>query len=243
MMSRVFCHTVILLLSVVYSCLGQDSKACGDMLRASVAKTALQNDSAGEITAVYQLHVKTVLTDKKINNGRVEAKVSIGVSPKVFWVKTNEVELYKDSNEVFSVVPTRRLIMRTDAKAYQRQDMMEIQKKLFDGNFPISCKHVTNKNGLYDKEITLVIPTAMQKKLRVAKAVYYINSATGLVNKVQVSYIHHSTYTSQEITYLHINQHPDMSLFGPVKDRFLDNKGKLNTAYAKYQLVDHRNKK
>lgn len=194
---------------------------------------------------IYYLHysANTVMRDSsKNNNSRTEAKMYL--SNKKVRLLSNEMEVYQDEEDAFTVLPSKKTIYRSYPtlnfdKENRKKQLSMLQDTLLSMSEVSSCKVV--KENKADKEVVL-IPNAKAKQLfGVGKMVFYINSAEKNIEKVIINYLPPKeilsvTYAFHSVEY---NYKTDI-LIKPVLPLFIDKSGQLIPEYKGYRFIDNK---
>lgn len=160
---------------------------------------------------------------------------------------SDDIEVYQDQQESFTVIPARRTIYRSHSGVKGKGDerlrqMKQLQDTLFLHADHTSCTKL-NTTGGADKLVTLFPAKKWTELTQIASVDYYLNSDKKTLVRQVIHYTNLKKLKSVEYIFREIDyNYKQVSLRQPVKSLFMDG-GKLRQRYAGYQLVDVRDQK
>lgn len=160
---------------------------------------------------------------------------------------SEDIEVYQDQEESFTVIPSRKVVYRAYAGIRgngdeRRRKMLQLQDSLFR-----NCDHVVctkmSEAGTADKLVSLFPSKAWTDLTQITSVDYYLNSSKKELIRQVIHYtafkkLKHVEYIFHEIDY----DHKQVTLSRPVKSLFMDG-NKLRDTYKGYQLLDVRHEK
>ena len=163
--------------------------------------------------------------------------------------KSNEIAVYIDSIDNFTVVPMRKIIFWSNSllehkKKERIKDFNILQDSLFAECTLIDCRKEYNVEEGYNKVVEMAPLEKATKIYQYKKLVFYINSETQTIKKIYLEFLPKFDYTSIELIYNKIElNYEKENLKTPVKKIFVSANNKLKADYKDYKLVDNRTKK
>ena len=162
--------------------------------------------------------------------------------------KSNEISVYLDSVDNFTVIPIRKVVFWSNSllergKQKRIKDFNILQDSLFFACQLLSCKTVSAAEG-YNKVVEMAPEAKALKAFPYKKITFYIHTETQTIKRVFLELLEPREYKSIEIIYhkLELNyKKEDMNV--PVKQLLLAKDNKLKGNYVNYKLVDNRNGK
>lgn len=160
--------------------------------------------------------------------------------------KSNEISVYTDSVDNFTVIPMRKMVFWSNSALEQGKEKRIkgfniLQDSLFSVCRLISCKQQSNAVEGYNKVVEIAPEERATKVFQYKKVTFYINTETQSIKKVVIDFLPKFDYTSIEIIYnkLELN-YQKQNLKTPVKKLFVTADNKLKGGYKDYKLVDNR---
>lgn len=163
--------------------------------------------------------------------------------------KSNEVSVYMDSIDNFTVVPMRKIVFWSNSLLEQKKKERVngfniLQDSLFSVCKLINCRQEYNVEEGYNKVVEMEPFERAKKVFQYRKIVFYINTETKSIKKIYLEFLPKSDYTSIELIYNKIEKnYLKENLNSPVKKIFVSTNNKLKGEYKDYKLVDNRVKK
>lgn len=159
---------------------------------------------------------------------------------------SDDIEVYQDKDDLFTVIPMRKVIYRANAGIKTNGDerlrqMKQLQDTLFRNSDRVICTKLTGSGA--DKLVTLFPAKKWVELTQIASVDYYLNSEKKELQRQVIHYTNLKKLKSVEYIFREIDyDHRLVSLRQPVKSLFMDG-NKLRPAYAGYQLIDVRDQK
>lgn len=160
--------------------------------------------------------------------------------------KSNEISVYTDSIDNFTVLPIRKTVFWSSSLMEQGKEKRVkgfnlLQDSLFFVCRLISCRQQYNVEEGYNKVVEMEPEPRALKLFQYRKLVFYLNTETQSIKKVYIEFLPKSDYESIELIYnkLELNYQKE-NLKKPVKTLFVSADNKLKGSYKDYKLVDNR---
>jgi hypothetical protein len=153
----------------------------------------------------------------------------------------------KDEKNTFMIIPSRKMIYWSDAISGKKEEnlytrMKQIQDTIFSNVKKVECMEVKD-NKAYDQVITLELNEKASRFFDIQKAVYYLNSKTGMISRVYLEYLPDRQYKKLEYDFNEIVLHYDKeNISTPVQKLVFENDKDLQKQYLGYKLIDNRKK-
>jgi hypothetical protein len=200
----------------------------------------------GEEVYFFQYQVKT--TPRNTSFPVSSIKVDMFAGKDFSILKSSEVDVYQDKINSFSLMPQKKMIYWGDSKLGKGLqgpvDISSLKEKLFDSGKILSSLETGNKEKKYDKEILFEPGLSIRQKTGIESMKFLIDSKSKTIVSILLYYNSTIKIKSVQVDYLQMDfNYKHLSLSKNFKSKFLDNNGKLQSAYKGYQLVDVRNKK
>lgn len=189
--------------------------------------------------------VKTVLKDSTINDRVLTDNVDMWVSGSLMEIHSSNMSIYQDSKEVFTVIPDKKLVVRSDAiKDYTRNktNSLVLQDSVFNRGKLKSCKEI--KPGI--KEVILSLDEAAIEDYGIKGLEFTIDKKENRIVRVLIHY--ESSQGSMamvknlEYVFKVMKNEPDKKMNTNVSKYFMGSRSELNKQYGTYKLVDSRGK-
>lgn len=181
--------------------------------------------------------------------GLSKTNVEFIVGKNQMHYKSNEVSVYMDSIDNFTVVPIRKIVFWSNSLLEQKKKERVngfniLQDSLFSVCKLINCRQEYNVEEGYNKVVEMEPFERAKKVFQYRKIVFYINTETKSIKKIYLEFLPKSDYTSIELIYNKIEKnYLKENLNSPVKKIFVSANNKLKGEYKDYKLVDNRVKK
>lgn len=178
--------------------------------------------------------------------GLSKTNVEFIVGKNQMHYKSNEVSVYMDSIDNFTVVPMRKMIFWSSSLLEQgKKERVKgfniLQDSLFSVCKLINCRQEYNVEEGYNKVVEMEPFERAKKVFQYRKIVFYINTETKSIKKIYLEFLPKSDYTSIELIYNKIELNYLKENFNsPVKKIFVSANNKLKGEYKDYKLVDNR---
>lgn len=160
--------------------------------------------------------------------------------------KSNEISVYIDSIDNFTVVPLRKMIFWSGSllereKKERVNGFNILQDSLFSVCTLINCRQEYNVEEGYNKIVEMAPVERATKVFQYRKVVFYINTETKTIKKIYLEFLPKFEYTGIELIYnkMELNYSKE-DLNSPVKKIFVSANNKLKGDYKDYKLVDNR---
>ena len=160
--------------------------------------------------------------------------------------KSNEISVYTDSVDNFTVLPIRKTVFWSNSSLEQGKEKRVkgfnlLQDSLFSVCRLISCRQQYNVEEGYNKVVEMEPEPRALKFFQYRKLVFYLNTETQSIKKVYIEFLPKSEYESIELVYnkLELNYQKE-NLKKPVKTLFVSADNKLKGNYKNYKLIDNR---
>lgn len=252
-MKRIAKLFILALLATAAAPPAQD--ACLEEVRSIYKKLAAFGRNGDKNTYYMDYTVRTATSDS--SEGIAESGVKMWMAQDKLEVISSQFEIYQDGNNVFMVLPERKMLLRSDppegsdkARTKRRNYLEFLQDTLFMVSKVVSCERVAGQGGA-DKKVRLALRPGADKFFGISHITFYIRSSAQQVSRVCMEYYTAEGQPSsrpQGIVYQEYVFNTmsfdcrDKTLSSDVSSRFLKG-GKLTPAYASYKLIDNRNKK
>ncbi len=176
-----------------------------------------------------------------------ETNVEFIVGKNQIHYKRNEIAVYIDSIDNFTVIPIRKMVFWSNSLLEQgKKERVKgfniLQDSLFSVCNLISCKQQEyNAEEGYDKIIQMAPVERATKVFPYRRVVFYINTKTQSIKKLYLEFLPKFDYTSIELIYHKIElNYLKENLKTPVKKIFVSANNQLKGDYKDYKLVDNR---
>ena len=192
----------------------------------------------------------TSYINEQVKQGIVKPK-AISTSVKMYLhserscYENDEMLLFKDNKDVFSVLKNERIILRSpvsDEQLKQKSMMMDFFKdSLLIASKLTSCKHA---GGSYAKtviEVKLQLPEKYQKALKAEQLTIYFDEKNKKMLATEILFLKGHSIIRQIIKYNKEEFLNSKLLQYPVSHNFLNNKGQLLPKYNSYKYFDSVN--
>lgn len=178
--------------------------------------------------------------------GLSKTNVEFIVGKNQMHYKSNEVSVYMDSIDNFTVVPMRKIVFWSNSLLEQKKKERVngfniLQDSLFSVCKLINCRQEYNVEEGYNKVVEMEPFERAKKVFQYRKIIFYINTETKSIKKIYLEFLPKSDYTSIELIYNKIEKnYLKGNLNSPVKKIFVSANNKLKGEYKDYKLVDNR---
>lgn len=199
--------------------------------------------------------VKAVMKDST-NDGVARSTIEMWLSKKQMQLKSREMELYQDENDMFALLPQKKMIVRSDATPLsddklRRQRFSVIQDTLFALSTVKTCSRLKQEEAGADKLIVLELNEKGRQMLNTKTVSFYVNTAANELKKVKIEYdwqkASPEVYTDLAYVEYSINHYSfdykKKKLETHVERIFMRSPKELVSTYAGYKLIDNRIKK
>lgn len=217
-----------------------DAKRFLQELRVCEEAGSLRNDTALEKRNVFMSYsVKATSWEDEVTSSSVKV-YKLGANMHFFSEQAN---IYMDENEVAIVIPAQRLlILNSTTKDLNNSrlsdEFFEMRRAFLDSCEVLSCET--------DKGIrTLVLKVDRRKvdpSVRITRMVYQYSVEEKRVKNVRISYDEDYKLKQLFIAYGEFDA-ASAHKYAPARSYVMDRKGRVNSRFEGYQLVDNRDPK
>jgi hypothetical protein len=202
---------------------------------------ALKNDKV----CYMKYAVKAVSVDS-LNVPYSESTIEAWYRKNHIEIKSRDMELYQDEKEVLTILPTKKLILRSDAVIKDSKSQNRILLK-FDTL--LNYCTVKSQNSVKNSSLTLVELDVNDRGIKmsgVKKIFYYLDLKKQSISKVKIIYAHKNGSLTESIAYAEYDfkvqdyDYKGKKLSDNVSDTFIKRKSKLNQKFSSYKLIDNR---
>lgn len=252
---------LVAVISIMLSCLfvqaQKNTDPCIQQVRNMYKKLeSISTPPALEGKIFYLNYTVRTVTKDSVADGRIESKVEMWLSKKQLQMKSREMEIYQDENDVFAILPQKKMILRSDAVSIKDQEsrqkrMSMLQDTLFTLSKVAACTMLKSTVGDADKVVVLEVNEKGKQLLNISRVTFYINSSKNEFKKVKIEYdwkkalpgsMTDLVYTEYVINQYSFN-YTKKKLEKNVERLFMRSKNELLPLYASYKLIDNRIKK
>ena len=215
----------------------------------SLYKQMLAQQPPTESKQVYYVNytVRTVSQDS-LNDGIAESNIEMWMAGKRMQLKSTEMEIYQDEDEVFTVLPRHKMLVRSDRLPNEDNSRGEQAAFFQDTLFALSTVSQCQTMG-HQKRIIMDVGATGQQLYQIKQVRFDINLDREMIRQVRVSYtdsyrssfpsMHNTAYMDYIVHELNYDYKERIKL-PIVAGLFLDRNGRPKGAYADYELVDTR---
>lgn len=173
----------------------------------------------------------------------VTTREEIMATKNMRYVKSEEIEMYMDAKEVFTINKTQNVVMRTQAVKGALDFRKGAYMNIFNDSV-LKYYHVTSCKNVRDSVKGNLIRYDMAPVNNVDYPVqllsYYFDESTSALKKIHVEYNPRFSTQAKEYTMIihnNVERKIDDS-WVPVRKRVLDGKGKLKPPYNRFHYKD-----
>lgn len=218
---------------------------CIDEVR-SIYKNMKMDDL--ENGSVYINYTQTTHFKKKDPSDPEQSKTTVECifAKNQVHYKSNEIAIYMDSVDNFTVIPIRKMVFWSNStmnkgREKRVKDYNLIQDSLFAVSKVIACKQLSETTDGYNKVVTITPEKRAQGLFKYEDVTFYINTKTQQVKKVHITFLPKLDYTGIDIVYNKIElNYQKENMKTPVKRLFVAADNKLKGGYKDYKLIDNR---
>lgn len=207
------------------------------------------NPNATSEGNVYMNYTQTTHFKKKAPSDSEQSKTTVEcvIGKNQIHYKSNEIAVYIDSVDNFTVVPIRKMVFWSNStlkKGKQDERIKGIgllQDSLFAVCHLLSCTTESNIEKGYNKIVAMAPNEKSTDLFPYKKLTFYINTLTQTIKKIDLELLPAYDYTSIELVYNKIElNYQKENLKTPVKQLFFASNNQLKGNYKSYKLVDNR---
>lgn len=220
---------------------------CIEELRAVVAKMAKLTVPEGD--KAYYMHltiIKQMAQGSKDPNTNPDTnqEVELVISATQLHYTTKTVSVYKDQNDVFTIIHPLKQVIRSKGTAmnYSEQGVAGVsnaQLKMIEHCSVQRCVKV-NKGGSTLQELTLLADASFQKEAKVSTMRFLYDAQSNDLKEIETIYLKGHAMEREQLTIHNSNFNYQGILPKSIKTKLLNSKGELLPAYKGYSLIDQR---
>lgn len=233
---------LLILLSIPCLCFGPPSgEECRKQLKAYCHSVSLKEAPSGK--QVYFIHYEMFTVARPGKGGedsRVEVRASLGKN--IMFYESNYVSMYRDSNEVYTVIHPQKLIVRsfsdkTADASFRKNHLSNALDTLIDDGTVKPCRAGTYQ-GEAVKIAELLLNPASVKKTGLERIVYYLNEQKQSIAGQEMYYTYSSPVLKREIRFHTVDFNYKEKLKARARDYVFDG-SRLKTVFKGYQVQDN----
>ncbi|MES2286131.1 MAG: hypothetical protein V4547_10615 [Bacteroidota bacterium] len=242
---------LFLLISIPFIWLGwtnnipEPGNACIEEVYRIYKGMKLEDINKGNVYINYTqiTHLKQVNVS---DPGLSKTNVEFIVGKNQMHYKSDEISVYMDSVDNFTVVPIRKIVFWSNSllekgKKERVNGFNILQDSLFSVCKLINCRQEYNVEEGYNKIVEMAPVERATKLFQYRKVVFYINTETQTIKKIYLEFLPKFEYTGIELIYNKIEKnYLKENLNSPVKKIFVSANNQLKGDYKDYKLVDNR---
>lgn len=220
----------------------QDQEPCISNMLNYIDRMAEGNITPDKGQAFFMHYVSENVPHEKFRSSVIKQTIKVYISPEQTTLESNDIAVYKDEKDIFTVVhPLKKVIWNPagpgqELNAGGIQEMAAVQKQLLTSGKIVQCKTIESGQGKFQK--LELIPAKMYKdQYHINSMVIMFDLQQEMVEKVVINFKANQDVVTQIITYKEINFNYRDFKPGRVKKQFLDKEGNLSNQYQGYTLV------
>lgn len=161
---------------------------------------------------------------------------------------TEDLIFYMDEREAFTIIPTRKVIYRSDSglqlmRSQGVSQQLLLQDTLFTMCTVTKCRDIRDHDQ-GNKLVELTLDPQAQQLFRMKTLTVYLDTRKQLIRKFLIAFSEQNEMKSMEITCEEIDfYYKKAALDTPVYELIFSQNGRLLPQYQEYQVVDARVKK
>ncbi len=223
------------------------SKACLDLVRAAYHQMNSTEKYPGSDNIYFLNYDLSVFMRDSLKYPPQKTQIRILKKQLRSHMVSEELSVYQDSMDVFTIMDDRKTIYRDKPGSLQlinqarTAQAIMLQDTLLALGEVVECNNIDGRKKKADKQITLAFTEEDRKVLPYERLTFHIDSKNNYIHKILVRYPAAHQMARIEIVYKELNYNYKTTLLDkPVASLIFDSKGKLLPKYKKYTMVDNR---
>lgn len=196
----------------------------------------------------YEVNVQLANPQRTESKSRVKVYLSKGH----FEILSNQMSVYQDLKNSFTVLPLRKEIYWNESQFAKKDSSKagapgdQSNLSFLNGQVFDHCKIISSsdiKGEHFNKEIVLQPDENIRKLYKIEEVRFLIHTSKKTIKETLIKYAKGGQFDHVAITYYNIDyDYGKADLGGPVKSKIFKSNGDLQPQYSQYRVVDNRGK-
>lgn len=233
--------------------LNPPNEGCMDELRRAYEKLQSAQQFPTSNTTFHVNYSVKVMSRDSLNDEAVQSTVEMWMQGNYMHLKSNEMEIYQDEKDVFSIFHQSNLIMRCDKGAAggksQKINRLSIFRDTLFALSEITNCEVSGSGSSVQKTMEMTVGDKGREMYKIASVQFMLNMKTEAIQQVRINYT--PAYKSpipamENVAYVEYTIHDlDFNSREKLKEeriagQFMESSKKLNNKFQGYEFVDAR---
>ena len=198
---------------------------------------------------VYSMSYTVDVRAKRAGKSRnISSKVRLLLSRDRMHMMTDEMEVYQDARQVFTIIPASRALYIHEGAADSGRDMRKkmvgaLQDSLFAGCTVTKCTNMKGSDGREKRRFVLQMHEKVRKVHAVSAVTIVADVKRESIDMVEYNFVPGMEQEWMKVEVSDVDYDYRADAFGmPLYSMFFDARGSLTPKYRAYTVMDNRRK-